>query len=196
MEVGRGWAGALAPAGYDAAPVNALPLLLAMFLRTADGSPRAAPPAPASTAPAKAEHGKDHAKANHAKADAPKGEPARASGAKAAAAKPPAPKGGRHTAAKPEPVPPPAAAASAAAAASVPPTDGNLPVSEEGRLLVEHKCAKCHDVSLSYSSELDDGSWRLHMKRMAARPGAAITDAQGRKIHEYLKSIAGQSAAR
>jgi len=93
----------------------------------------------------------------------------------------------------PPAAPPPAVPEAAA------PAPGPSPASEEGHLLVEHKCGKCHDVSLALSSELSDANWKLHMKRMANRPGAAITDDQVRKIHDYLKSTAstaGRSASR
>jgi hypothetical protein len=66
------------------------------------------------------------------------------------------------------------------------------PESDEGRLLTEHKCSKCHDLSLALSSALSDAHWKLHMKRMANRPGAAITEDQAHRIHEYLKAIAGR----
>jgi cytochrome c5 len=75
--------------------------------------------------------------------------------------------------AAPAPVPAPAA------------EDGGY---DEGRLLVERKCAKCHDVSLAMQSQLTDAEWKLHMKRMANRPSAAITDDQARRIHVWLKA--------
>jgi hypothetical protein len=62
----------------------------------------------------------------------------------------------------------------------------------EGRLLTERKCSKCHDLSLALNSALDDAGWKLHMKRMANRPGAAISDEQSRRIHEFLKASAAR----
>jgi cytochrome c5 len=81
-------------------------------------------------------------------------------------------------------------------AAAPAPAPGPAATADEGRLLVEHKCGKCHDVSLAFSSELSDASWKLHMKRMANRPGAAISDDQARKIHGFLKDNAARSASR
>lgn len=59
---------------------------------------------------------------------------------------------------------------------------------EEGLQLVERKCAKCHALSLAIGSELSPGQWKLHMKRMANRPGAAISEDQARLIHEFLQA--------
>jgi cytochrome c5 len=159
--------------------VIALPLLLAAAL-AADALSPPILVAETTTPPHKP------GKAEPAKSDAGKGEHAKA----------PAPKGGKHAATKAAAIPPaaPPPAAPAPAAAQVPAPGASL--SEEGRLLVEHKCSKCHDVGLAYSSELSDANWKLHMKRMANRPGAAITDEQVRKIHDYLKAHAGQSASR
>ncbi|HEX9402401.1 MAG TPA: hypothetical protein VF912_20025 [Anaeromyxobacter sp.] len=61
---------------------------------------------------------------------------------------------------------------------------------EAGLQLVEQKCAKCHTLSLALGSELSAPEWKLHMKRMATRPGAGITEEQGKRIHEYLKASA------
>jgi hypothetical protein len=151
--------------------VAALPLLLAVALRATSASPQLVAPTHLTAAPA--------AESEPATADAPR------QGAKAALKK------ARRTPAKAQPAgrtdaPSPAADATA-------PDPGAPSRPDEGSLLVEHKCAKCHDVALAYSSELSDVSWRLHMKRMAARPGAAITDEQGRKIHEYLKARADRA---
>jgi mono/diheme cytochrome c family protein len=59
---------------------------------------------------------------------------------------------------------------------------------EAGLQLVERKCAKCHALSLAIGSELSPGQWKLHMKRMANRPGAAISEDQARLIHEFLQA--------
>jgi hypothetical protein len=64
--------------------------------------------------------------------------------------------------------------------------------SEEDLRLVEQKCAKCHDLSLALSSSLSDANWKLHMKRMATRPGAAISEGQAERIHAALKTAVRQ----
>lgn len=91
--------------------------------------------------------------------------------------------------------PPAAPALAPAAASSAPPpapapAAPPAPVDEEAKLLAEHKCGKCHDLALAFGSELGDAQWKLHMKRMANRPSAAITDEQARRIHAYLKARA------
>jgi hypothetical protein len=68
------------------------------------------------------------------------------------------------------------------------PDPSAAPPLDEDRLLVEQKCGKCHDVSLALGAELSDAAWRVHMKRMARYPGAAITDEQASRIHAHLKS--------
>jgi len=156
--------------------VTALPLLLAVAL-CADASPQPAAPAPATGAAATGAAATGAAAAG-ATARQARSESSRKTGKKGKAeAIPPA-------------APPPAVPEAAAPA----PEPG--PASEEGHLLVEHKCGKCHNVSLALTSELSDANWKLHMKRMANRPGAAITDDQARKIHDYLKSNGGRSASR
>lgn len=95
--------------------------------------------------------------------------------------------------AAPAAAPPLAPAAPAAAPSAPPPAPAPAtpaPVDEEAKLLAEHKCGKCHDLALAFASELGDAQWKLHMKRMANRPSAAITDAQARRIHAYLKARA------
>jgi hypothetical protein len=97
------------------------------------------------------------------------------------AASKPATKADEQGAAPPSPEPAPSPAVAIAE-----------PAYDEGRLLTEHKCSKCHDLSLAFSSALSDAHWRLHMKRMANRPGAAITEDQAHRIHEYLKASVGR----
>lgn len=67
---------------------------------------------------------------------------------------------------------------------------------EEGEVLLRQKCAKCHELSLAWSSRLTNAQWRLHMRRMASRPGAAISDEQARKIHGALEEHRARSAKR
>jgi hypothetical protein len=99
----------------------------------------------------------------------------------------PAAKGGGTHPPAPAPTPTPAAAPAPALAPAPAPSP------EDDRLLVERKCSKCHDVSLTFRAELSDAHWKLHMKRMASRPGAAITDEQAQRIHAYLKAMDGQA---
>jgi hypothetical protein len=97
-----------------------------------------------------------------------------------------------------------AIAATSAAGGSeppAPPVSGRSPpapapsapgTSEEDLRLVEQKCAKCHSLSLALSSSLSDANWKLHMKRMASRPGAAITEEQAERIHAVLRTAIRQ----
>lgn len=85
--------------------------------------------------------------------------------------------------------PPLSKSAQRAAARNARPAPDAPPSPEEvGRLLVEQKCGKCHDASRAVSAALSESAWKAHMKRMGKFPGAAITEEQGKQIHEYLKA--------
>lgn len=111
------------------------------------------------------------------------------------AAPQPGPDAPRHATAGSSPAAPPTenrAPARAPAPAPTPapagdPANGRAAL-EEGLQLVERKCAKCHALSLAIGSELSPGQWKLHMKRMANRPGAAISEDQAKLIHEFLQA--------
>jgi hypothetical protein len=116
----------------------------------------------------------------------------KAAGPAKPAAKTPATKGAEPMVAASNPGAAEASAAPTPAPAPVPQAAPSPapPSSEENLLLVERKCGKCHDLSLALSSSLSDANWKLHMKRMANRPGAAITEEQAARIHAFLKATA------
>jgi hypothetical protein len=161
--------------------VNAIALAVVALLFSTDPvsvtTTKAARPAtpgsatPGAAAPAPPKRAARKSAAGHAASPAPEA---------------PGPTAGQPAAAAPAPAPGPAPA----------PAPSPSPSPEEDQLLVEQKCAKCHDASLAYTAELSDPQWKVHMKRMASRPGAAITDEQARRIHAYLNAAAQAAAER
>jgi cytochrome c5 len=77
-----------------------------------------------------------------------------------------------------------------AAARSARPAPAAEPPEDPGKLLLESKCGKCHDVDRATGSTLSESGWKLHLKRMGKLPGAAITDGQAAQIHDYLRKSA------
>ncbi len=107
----------------------------------------------------------------------------------------PRPAAPNRTEAKPRPAAPSKPAAAPATVASAERiTAAEDAEHEAGLQLVEQKCAKCHALSLAIGTELSLPEWKLHMKRMASRPGAAISEEQARRIHEFLKAHAARGA--
>ena len=152
-------------------PPLAFALVASLTLAAAPGESPAAPAAPIHTAPKLV--APERAKAN-------------------AASRPAAP---NRTEAKPRPAAPSKPAAAPATVASAERiTAAEDAEHEAGLQLVEQKCAKCHALSLAIGTELSLPEWKLHMKRMASRPGAAISEEQARRIHEFLKAHAARGA--
>jgi mono/diheme cytochrome c family protein len=58
---------------------------------------------------------------------------------------------------------------------------------QERYALFRQKCSKCHGLSLALTSGLSSEDWRRHMKKMALRPQAGISDAQAKSIIAFLK---------
>ena len=165
--------------------MNPAALALASLLLSADAPATGAAPAAGATAATAPVTGVEPTPAGGTPAKKATARKSNIGAAKTAkkdpAASKPAARADEQAAAPPSPEPAPSPAVAIAE-----------PADDEGRLLTEHKCSKCHDLSLALSSALSDAHWKLHMKRMANRPGAAITEDQAHRIHEYLKASAGR----
>ncbi len=58
--------------------------------------------------------------------------------------------------------------------------------------LFEHKCSKCHSLSIPLSKKEDLQWWKKTTLRMSQKDDSNISPAQAEKIAEYLSKVAGK----
>jgi hypothetical protein len=73
---------------------------------------------------------------------------------------------------------------------------GYSPERQAAYALLREKCSKCHSLSRGMSTRLTTAQWKRHMKRMAVRANAGISDAQAKTILEFLDFYASQQGAK
>jgi hypothetical protein len=59
-------------------------------------------------------------------------------------------------------------------------------------LLFEHKCSKCHSLSMALGSGYTLPRWRRYLSQMSRRPEAGLSEAQGQEILEFLRFYAAR----
>jgi len=63
----------------------------------------------------------------------------------------------------------------------------------QGQSLFEQKCSQCHELSRATARTETKERWAEIVKKMQAKPGSGITDADADRILDYL--VAGHAAA-
>lgn len=59
-------------------------------------------------------------------------------------------------------------------------------MTEEGKVIFETKCSKCHPLDRALSKQKDLGSWKKTTLRMSKYSAGVITEEEAGKVAEYL----------